>query len=438
MSKAITKGQIRRLGNSIRENTNTVSTDNLELLQAYRTSYKDALSKAFTLLTTLTRSVYTEAILSYRIKRIDSIIRKLHRKPKMQLDRMGDIVGCRCILKNEKQIRKLERKIKENFWVNESQTRDYYKNENPTGYRSLHLYIKLEEDHSEIIEVQLRTQVDHNWATLVEITDLLLDDTAKESDDYTQTKFGKFHKILSHGDDRTEKETRYILDIVIKYDLYNLISKTFINNYVEVRTQWVSNEKSKFKNFFVIVSQKDTHPIINSFTTYEEAENEYFIQFKSDNKANLLLTHLQNNCYEKISIAYSNYILTTHVFIYDFLTIIENAITNTIRNKNFNLYVIYLSVYFEILKNIMNELSSEIKEVNQIETTKENKNRKKDWTEDLDKRIRKIKIKSDSFTNKFNFEINNLSIIYRKIFKHLTNQTIEKLKNKAQKNHMSN
>lgn len=427
MENRLTKGQIRKLGDKIRLNTSDISNENLEMLQQYRTSYKETLSIVFTKLTNTTKSVYTESILSYRIKRIDSIIRKLERKPKMQLDRMWDIVGCRCILKNENQIRKLERKIKDSFFVIESQTRDYYKTANPTGYKSLHLYIRLNEAHPDVIEIQLRTKDDHNWATLVEITDLLLDDNAKESEDYLKTKFGQFHKILSDKKNLSDKNTRIILETVIENDLYNLISRTFINNYVEVRSQWVSTEKSKFKNFFVIVSQKDKHPLIHSFSSYEKAEIDYFNQFKNDGKANVLLTHLQNNCYDQISIAYSNYILTTHVFIYEFLRILENAIIETISQTKYKLYSRYSFVYLEIIRNLSKELTSEINEVNLIETNKENKDRKKDWIFDLEKRISKVNKENESFEKKIITTISDSTILKKFILNQINKRNIKKL-----------
>jgi putative GTP pyrophosphokinase len=427
MENRLTKGQIRKLGDKIRLNISDISNENLEMLQQYRTSYKETLSVVFTKLTNTTKSVYTESILSYRIKRIDSIIRKLERKPTMQLDRMWDIVGCRCILKNENQIRKLERKIKDSFFVIESQTRDYYNTANPTGYKSLHLYIRLNEAHPDVIEIQLRTKDDHNWATLVEITDLLLDDNAKESEDYLKTKFGHFHKILSDKKNLSDKNTRLILETVIENDLYNLISKTFINNYVEVRSQWVSTEKSKFKNFFVIVSQKDKHPLIHSFSSYEKAEIDYFNQFKNDGKANVLLTHLQNNCYDQISIAYSNYILTTHVFIYDFLRILEDAIIETISQTKYRLYKRYSFVYLEIIRNLSKELTSEINEVNLIETNKENKDRKKDWIFDLEKRISKVNKENELFEKKIDAEIRDSTILKKFILNQITKRNIKKL-----------
>lgn len=279
-----------------------------------------------------------------------------------------------------------------------------------------------------MIEIQLRTKDDHNWATLVEITDLLLDDNAKESEDYLKTKFGYFHKILSDKKNLDEKNTRFILNTVIKNDLYNLISKTFINNYVEVRSQWVSAEKSKFKNYFVIVSQKDKHPIITSFSSYDEAEIEYFNHFKIDGRANVLLTHLQNNCYEQISIAYSNYILTTHVFIYDFLTLIEKAIIDTINNLSYFLFKRFFLVYMEIIRNLITELRSEIGEVNAIETNRENKVRKKDWIDDLEKRVSKVNKEFNLFNKDIEHSISKLNLFNRTVFNFYIKKTVNKIK----------
>ncbi len=68
-----------------------------------------------------------------------------------------------------------------------------------------------------------------------------------------------------------------------------------------------------------------------------------------------------------------------------------------IKNKNLSLYRKYLHVYLEIIKNLTKELISEINEVNQIEINKENKNRRKDWINDLEKRVRKVSIENELF-----------------------------------------
>ena len=48
-----------------------------------------------------------------------------------------------------------------------------------SGYRSIHLNVRLKGD-KRVVEIQLRALEHHNWATLVEITDLLFRTKLKE------------------------------------------------------------------------------------------------------------------------------------------------------------------------------------------------------------------------------------------------------------------
>ncbi len=75
-----------------------IPIEDLEMLQSLRTSYKTPLSKIFEILQDSILQVNKNAIITYRIKRIDSIISKLIRLEKTQLPRIEDIAGCRCIL----------------------------------------------------------------------------------------------------------------------------------------------------------------------------------------------------------------------------------------------------------------------------------------------------------------------------------------------------
>ena len=111
--------------------------DLLDDLQFYRTSFKDSLSRVFNILCENSK-FRRDAIVTYRIKRIDSIIRKLDRIPTMKLDRMWDIAGCRCILPTNKQVEKLHQILKKEFTI--KKVNDYRKIPQTGGYKSLHLY----------------------------------------------------------------------------------------------------------------------------------------------------------------------------------------------------------------------------------------------------------------------------------------------------------
>ncbi len=75
---AFTIGQIDRLGERLRNNQE-VSSQDLDLLQEYRKSYSEALPFIFESLRKVAISQANNALVTFRIPRIDSIINRLHR-----------------------------------------------------------------------------------------------------------------------------------------------------------------------------------------------------------------------------------------------------------------------------------------------------------------------------------------------------------------------
>jgi ppGpp synthetase/RelA/SpoT-type nucleotidyltranferase len=61
------------------------------------------------------------------------------------------------------------------------------------GYRALHLYVECPIT-KRIVEIQLRTKQHHNWATLVEIVDLVYNKQLKFGEN--DTAFDKFFSIV--------------------------------------------------------------------------------------------------------------------------------------------------------------------------------------------------------------------------------------------------
>ena len=101
----MTNKEINKLGDRIAyaQSVALVHRNDLDLLQEFRKTYIDPLAKTFNRLLLLAGKVDKGAIVTYRIKRINTIIRKLQRfkdnpNGEMKLSRMWDIAGCRCIL----------------------------------------------------------------------------------------------------------------------------------------------------------------------------------------------------------------------------------------------------------------------------------------------------------------------------------------------------
>jgi len=114
------------------------------------------------------------AFVAQRVKRLPAIEHKLRRMPHLRLSEMQDIGGCRAVVRtvgNVRQLRKsfLESQIKHRF---ERET-DYIAEPKDDGYRGIHLIYRYHSDKVKAyermkIEVQLRTRLQHAWATAVE------------------------------------------------------------------------------------------------------------------------------------------------------------------------------------------------------------------------------------------------------------------------------
>ncbi len=112
-----------------------------------------------------------------RLKRMTTIIDKLVRERTMQVTQMQDIAGVRAILPTIVSMREVEQRLRSSFHNHKlHECYDYVLKPRPVdGYRSLHLVYKYRGRHERAkqyndlrIEVQLRTKVQHAWATSVE------------------------------------------------------------------------------------------------------------------------------------------------------------------------------------------------------------------------------------------------------------------------------
>lgn len=395
----LSKGEIDRLGNLIREETGALSESTINRLQEYRTSHKEALSEIFRIICTVTPRVKGRSIVTYRIKRFQSIISKLNRIPEMRFSRMGDIGGCRCILETDEEVFKLKSVLEGK--LNIIKVNDYITNPREDGYRSLHLYVNLPND-STLIEIQLRNISDHNWATLVEITDLLFDTKLKEYGDHTE--FSRFHYLLSIVDDLTIQERKEIIKIIYKHKYVEKLSGVFARNYIQVRKQWLNIQNKTTHKYFLIESNKDDVPSIESFRNFNEAELNYFNLYKTRPDANAVLTHLPFPSYNQIGIAYSNYILTFHDFLNDCDRIHESLIIDSLEIGKILDFRRFLDRYNEMAYNRLRILVEEANEVNSIiKRSKKSKikSKEKEWATDLNNQIKSIYDDSRKFRSKF-------------------------------------
>lgn len=102
-------------------------------------------------------------IVTQRLKRLPTVVDKLLREPHMKLAQMADIGGCRALLRDQDAVYAVARRLRRNWEV--QRTRDYAAAPKDSGYRAVHLIVRRK---GRLIEVQLRTPLQDEWANQVE------------------------------------------------------------------------------------------------------------------------------------------------------------------------------------------------------------------------------------------------------------------------------
>ena len=126
------------------------------------------------------------AIVAQRLKRMSSIIDKLKRYGDMQVTRMQDIGGLRVVFDDLEQVYAFSNEMENRDSGSFSfiRMKDYVNEPKKSGYRGIHQIFKFNnEDYPEsngrLIEMQIRTRLQHLWATSVESLDIILNSALK-------------------------------------------------------------------------------------------------------------------------------------------------------------------------------------------------------------------------------------------------------------------
>jgi len=358
----ITKGEIDRLGERI-GGAKEVSNGDLELLQEYRQTFQEPLSRVFGFVLAVARKIDKQCIVTYRIKRIDTIIEKLRRfkgneHGRMALSRMWDIAGCRCILNvsgNDK-LYQLQEAILSEFGE-DCKINDHVARPRDSGYRSIHIYVK-DRQTQKPIEIQLRNRAQHNWATLVEIVDLLYGSKNKELG--VNGPLGRFLLLFSKGEAMTEGEFSEMLHTGRKMKVFEKMSKVLTRNYLNIRLQWL--RQKQLGCYYVITANKKKSEI-ETYSTFKEAEVAYYEKYLVNRDSNIVLTHLRNPDFDQISMAYSNYVLAMHAFFDDYRALLAERIIECVRTEHYRRFFSYFRVYNNDVRCHFENMSLEVKSI---------------------------------------------------------------------------
>ncbi|MBD0327118.1 MAG: hypothetical protein ICV68_11840, partial [Pyrinomonadaceae bacterium] len=155
MATELSKNQVDRLGERLKKGK--ISDDDLRLLDSYRRSF----SEAYEFVAGAIRKELALEPTGRPAKSTTSITDKLRRES-IRLTQIQDIAGCRLIVQDIAEQESVVQSLK-SFFEN---TTIIDRREKPShGYRAVHIIVK----HSgKLIEIQVRTSLQHMWAELSE------------------------------------------------------------------------------------------------------------------------------------------------------------------------------------------------------------------------------------------------------------------------------
>lgn len=286
------------------------NADDLQAISKFRAYHAEILN---TLINTISKKIPKPLLIARRLKRLPSIKQKLKRGD-ITLNFMQDIGGARAIFRTKNDIKQYAKNIKEIYCNRRSSSlelireNDYIAEPKSDGYRSHHIVFKYcgVKEHLKglFIELQLRTEPQHWWATAVEIMGII-DKNNNIKAGLGEAAVRRFFAIAAEcldGDETHLNELKALnadLDILNRLNAFKLSAKTIkeSSGYVLIVLDF-ANKNIKLQHF----KNKELDAAVGHYLLYDNA-----------NRFEAVLLSVSD--IKQLTKAYPNYYLDAHKFI---------------------------------------------------------------------------------------------------------------------------
>ena len=267
-----------------------------------------------------------QAIAVQRLKRVQSIFAKLLREKGMSLARMEDIAGCRVVMSDVRYVIRLQHALKKSRTKNIlHRERDYLANPKQSGYRGVHLIYKYNGRKTAFngmaVELQIRSRIQHSWATAVEVFGTYTRQALKAS--AGEEEWLKAFKSIS-------VELAKLEDCPIPMEYENTDTFSEMKNVIEelnvfdrllafkVATKAITENKDGVAGYFIVVLDLEERMV--RYSQYRKNQldqaTEHYNRLEEQGKNNPLLdvVMVSANSVSDLKRAYPNYFVDTSAF----------------------------------------------------------------------------------------------------------------------------
>jgi len=332
------KNQVAKAGETLLKSDTTFDEyiDAMNILSNWRAVHAYPMYAILSLLRRNAPKLDKRAIVVQRLKRTPSITNKLYRYNKMKLDRMQDIGGCRAVVSSVSKVEKLAKKLMNSKTQHVlHKFNDYIKNPKESGYRSIHLVYKYngekEEYKNMFVEIQLRSRIQHAWATAVEIVDTFTRQSLKAS--YGEIDWLQFFKYISAEFSKLEKRNpgAHNFGIDTLEGSIKLATKLKVIqklNSFAVTTDYIIDKKMKKSEYFLMQLDESINKIfVTQFSQFqlEEATDMYLdCEKRAKNEETYDVVLASASSINNLKSTYPNYFADSKDFIKYLSSVLEN------------------------------------------------------------------------------------------------------------------
>lgn len=291
------------------------------------------------LLKTLEKHNIIPYLISQRLKRLTSIEYKLDLNINMGLGGMQDIGGYRAVLDSVQNLSDVKKLIELTQSTHKLvKVNDYIQKPKPSGYRSIHFiynyHSNVEKYNGLKVELQVRTKLQHYWATTVETAGIITKTSLKSSQG--PDEWLEFFKIVSSL--FAIKEQLPVLDEHIgktmkelMVECYNYCDKLrVIDTLLAIKATTRHLEKEGFPGDYYLlnidIEEEEVGVTVFSKSRYAAATDAYLaIERDLDNNKQAVVL-VSATSFKSLRQAYPSYFLDTSAFVKALETMNRNCV----------------------------------------------------------------------------------------------------------------